>query len=331
MRDGDLLRTPATAYAQIVGNLVYDSSDRWTKDTFTAFSQAALILYSNMEVLVTVSRTRVFAVCAIFCFMTGCVNRKSIEQSELKPIKILFLPSFLYALEVKIFDSDNPTASITVTMRNEHDSIDTLHSRSFHINPGEIQSLLNGIESFNKKYSGHHEDSGLDGISVFVTSERLQNNDTIEFWSPRRSTGSEFYDILDPVFSILQNHLNEEAEANYIEQLEQYFEFGFPVKLISKKLRKYRIYGVLSVDDKTSKLLKDFIEGVPSNEPVTIDMTNFEGMGTYYYYTFNKLLKKNPSIFWIANDRAYEQLTEMGVSLDRIERRNPKLLKDLSP
>ena len=112
-------------------------------------------------------------------------------------------------------------------MRNEYDSIDTLHTRCFQINHGEIQSLLNGIESFNNKYSGPHNDFDLDGISVFVTSERLQNNDTIEFWSPRRNTGSEFYDILDPVFSILKNHLIDEAEANYVEQLEQYFDSGF--------------------------------------------------------------------------------------------------------
>ena len=78
---------------------------------------------------------------------------------------------------------------------------------------------------------------------------------------PRRTTGSEFYDILDPVFSILKNHLIEEAEANYIEQLEQYFDFGFPIKLISEKPRKYQLYGGLSVDDETSMLLNDFIEG----------------------------------------------------------------------
>jgi hypothetical protein len=215
-----------------------------------------------------------------------------------------------------------------VTMRNEYDSIDTLHSRSFHINPGELHSLLNGIESFNKKYSGSQKEFGLDGISIFVMSERLQNNDTIEFWSPSRTTGDEFYDILDPTFSILRDHLTDEAEANYVEQLEQYFDFGFPIKLITDRPKKYRLFGVLSVDDKTSKLLNDFVDGVPSNEPVTIDMTNFEGMGTYYYYTFNRLLKKNASISWVANDDAYEQLTELGVSPDRIERRNPKSFRD---
>jgi hypothetical protein len=104
--------------------------------------------------------------------------------------------------------------------------------------------------------------------------------------------------LLDPVFTLLRSHLKEQVEINYIEDLEQYFDFGFPIKQVAHNPLKYRIYGALSVDDATTRKLNDFIDSVPADESIIIDMSNFQSMGTTFYPNFQRLLKRNHHIEW---------------------------------
>lgn len=55
------------------------------------------------------------------------------------------------------------------------------------------------------------------------------------------------------------------------------------------------------------------IDEIPTDESVVIDMSNFEGMGTTYYFHFKKLLAKNNQIKWIVNEEARRQLSEIGL------------------
>jgi hypothetical protein len=229
----------------------------------------------------------------------------------MKPIKMVFLPSFLFPSELEILDSNTPTITLKVTKRNEYDSMETVHTKTFNITNEELSVLLKGIDAFNKDYSGPQAGFGLDGISVFVISDRLNANDTIEFWSPRREgTDIVYYQLLDPLFNTMRKYMTADAEMMYVEQLEQYFDYGVPIKKVGNN--QYRIYGALSYVDHVTKAINLLIDEIPANQSVLIDMSNFEGMGTIYYPHFKKLLAKNNQIKWIVNDAAREQLLEIG-------------------
>lgn len=90
----------------------------------------------------------------------------------------------MFASELETLDGDNPGLNVKITKRNERDSIETVHAETFHITNEELSALVKGINSFNQGYSGPQSGFGLDGISVFVISDRLKANDTIEFGSP---------------------------------------------------------------------------------------------------------------------------------------------------
>lgn len=241
----------------------------------------------------------------------------------MKPLRVSFFPSFLFASELELVDGMNATVKIKITKRNEKDSIETVHSKTFEITDKELSTLITAIDSFNHAYSGPQTGFGLDGISVFVVSERLKSNDTIEFWSPRRE-GSDnlYYELLDPVFAIMKKYMTADAEMMYVEQLEQYFDYGVPIKKTGKN--EFRIYGALSYFEHVTKAINSLIDDMPSGEPVVIDMSNFEGMGTIYYPHFKRLLAKNNQIKCIVNERARQQLLEIGWPETNLEQTTKK-------
>lgn len=255
---------------------------------------------------------RLFILLTFTILFTSCLPQKRTPETVLmEPIKVVFLPSFLFASEVEILDGPAPSISIKVTERNEQDSIATVHMKTFNITKEELSVLIQSIDSFNQAYSGPQTGFGLDGISVFVISDRLKANDTIEFWSPRREgTDNIYYQLLDPIFATMKQHMTADAETMYVEQLEQYFDYGVPIKKTGKN--EFRIYGSLSYFGHVTKAINSLIEEIPPNESIVIDMSNFQGMGTIYYYNFYKLLLKNNQIRWIVNDEARRQLTEIG-------------------
>jgi len=122
--------------------------------------------------------------------------------------------------------------------------------------------------------------------------------------------------------------MTADAEMMYVEQLEQYFDYGAPIKKI--KERHYRIYGLLFYYehvinyDHVAKALDDLVEDIPADGPVLIDMSNFHVMETIYYDHFKKLLAKNSRIKWIVNYSAREQLTEIGCPEANMEQSTKK-------
>lgn len=241
----------------------------------------------------------------------SCASKKTQEAPAMKSIRIMFNPSFMFASELEIADGNNPGVNIKVTSRNESGSIKTVHAKTFNITDEELSVLIDGIESFKQGYSGPQTRFGADGISVFVISDQLQANDTLGFWSPRREgTDSIYYRLLDPVFDIMRKYMTVDAEMMYVEQLEQYFDYGAPIKKTGKN--EYRIYGALSYFDHITKAINSLVDEIPADEPVLIDMSNFEGMGTIYYPHFKKLLARNNQVKWIVNDSSREQLLEIG-------------------
>jgi hypothetical protein len=256
----------------------------------------------------------------LLILLMQCCSAK--KEQPIRSSQFLFSPSFMpsSSLEIKGNVVSFKVSSFWT------DTIKTVYDKTFELDSAELRLIESGFEQFNREYESKERLPGNDGITVQVISELLSGNDTLRFWSPRRNAQSEYYLLLDPIFNIMRAYLEDQSEINYIEHLEQYFDFDFPIKRVSNNPLKYRIYGALSVDDETTKKLDDFIDSVPVDEPVIIDMSNFQSMGTLFYPNFKRLLKRNHNIKWLANEGTYEQLIDIGVKGAAIEKVKSKRL-----
>jgi len=129
------------------------------------------------------------------------------------------------------------------------------------------------------------------------------------------------YDITLAVFKVLDSldGLNPPRSlTEYIEQISIYNnERPFPARIFGGNPFRVRFYGMLSSGD--DKDLKKLIDGLPTDKPLVIDMSNFQGMGTILYPRFLELIRRNPDITWISSREAKRQLLEIGVPEEKIE------------
>jgi hypothetical protein len=154
---------------------------------------------------------------------------------------------------------------------------------------------------------------GLDGIQV---SGKLKEANSPEvhfsFWSPDRARRPRDFAIVDAVFSLLESTTPSCLLNSYLEQLAIYFPFGIPVRRIAGPPLTLRVYGSLTINH-----IHDFdqiVDSLPSDVPLLIDMTNFNGMGTLLYESFRPLLSRTPAVKWKASPPAAHQLGEVGVA-----------------
>jgi hypothetical protein len=71
-------------------------------------------------------------------------------------------------------------------------------TKTFNITDQELSVLIESIDSLIGGIPAHKPDS----ISVFLVSDRLKANDTIEFWSLRRDGVDKiYYQFLNPIFA----------------------------------------------------------------------------------------------------------------------------------
>lgn len=189
-----------------------------------------------------------------------------------------------------------------------------VHSRIFRITPSEWQSLACGITLFNERFTKTQEPWGCcDGISVGIASDKLIYTGVLYVRSPYRDEESEYYKILDPLFLILHQHLILPNEADYLRYLKRYFDYDYklPAELVSTMPYEYRIYGKLM--EHYDAQLGALIDGMPTNVPIMIDMSSLTGMDTILYPHFQRLLKRNSQVQWLATPNAYKHLLEIGV------------------
>jgi len=156
---------------------------------------------------------------------------------------------------------------------------------------------------------------GTDGITVNGTVTQDNIVKEFSFWSPRKE--SENQKLMELIFSLLYQSFPEERATNYFEQLEGYFSFGLGLKKTSDDPLKYKLYG--SISSHEEKEITNFINDLPFDKPVFIDLSNFNGMGTMYYPLFKSLIEKNSSIFWEKpSPKGLQQLYEIGIPTKNI-------------
>jgi hypothetical protein len=136
---------------------------------------------------------------------------------------------------------------------------------------------------------------GTDGINVYGELLKNDHKKTFKFWSPdKEDTNHELIEIL---FKLMYTQFHSQKTINYLEQLEQYFDFGLGLRKLHDKPLTYKLYGSISANEMDE--LYAFFDSLPIDKKVFIDMSNFNGMGTMFDEDFLELSESHRLITWI--------------------------------
>lgn len=151
---------------------------------------------------------------------------------------------------------------------------------------------------------------GLDGMTITATYQQRDAQNQFLIWSPEpRSPEGEFVGV---IYRLAWEFLTGDASIRRLEQLHGYLDLGLPARLINGPVRRLRIFGRLTSSD--DHALYQQLNDAAGDDPLLVDMTNFEGMGTLLYPIFARFAARRKNIAWAASPHARKQLAQIGVN-----------------
>jgi hypothetical protein len=187
-----------------------------------------------------------------------------------------------------------------------------LYQDSVQLTEEDFELFFNILDTIQILKLQPNENYGMDGITVVNKIKINGDSAHFKFWSPDKATPEQR--IVEAIFALCRHRFKGELFQEYFESLEQYFSFGLPCKIISKDPLEIRIYGTISADEHPD--LIPFINEIPSDKPVLLDMRNFEGLAAMYFSTFQELNRRNKNVIWVARDKM--KLEEIGIDTSLI-------------
>jgi hypothetical protein len=247
-----------------------------------------------------------------FLLATACSNEPAQHGKQYQfRYRGEYYPSFMPPCIITIVARDS-TQRITLRAYDDHRATPvTIVQDSAHLSSADLTFFFSKLDSIPVLKMRTKEQLGMDGITVYNTISRDSAQNKFQFWSPRKDNAPQEHKLVEAVLGLARRKFTTQQEQEYFESLEQYFDFGLPCKVTSTNPFEVRMYGSLSSNEERE--LTRFVQQLPSDRPILIDMTNFEGMGTMFYPLFRRLMTRNPCIVWVASKRSLEQLQELGV------------------
>ena len=221
------------------------------------------------------------------------------DSTNLKEIEISFSPAFMHPTKFTIdlenniitqyqFQSSYSYEEKDTTNRDEKFSFklrrfifkDTLivhYEKSFHINDNTLDRFLRVINKFNfDSIIVHDRDDVEDGISFsFIATN--SKNETFSLMSrcPDRTIRYKLeYIILDAFFKLAYVSINDYDGMCTVENIQDYFSYGLPIKLTSKEPLEYRVWGTISGCRNDNQELQKFLNKLPIEKPAIFDLRN---------------------------------------------------------
>lgn len=152
---------------------------------------------------------------------------------------------------------------------------------------------------------------GLDGIrcglSLEVDGEPLEAS----VWGMCESLHGALFQLVDRLWEALYAH-GPASYRPYLEHVAGYFRAGLPVQSIAPDT--LRLYGILTSAQREP--MRRVLEALPPGS--TVDMSNFEGMGSLLHPLFLAASRHTVARF-VVNAAARVALVAAGVAEDRLE------------
>ena len=255
----------------------------------------------------------------IIFFLIGILQSCDKKQNP-KKIEFLFAPSFLNLTKFTI-DIENKTieqysyqSSYIVQKKNSKNVIEELskdtlivhYKKTFKINNENLQDFSNELElsQFNKTVK--HGERCLDGVGFRISKINMKN-DTISLTTSNPLRNNKYktdFKILDAFFKLSYKTISDYKGICIVENIQDYFNYGLPIRLVSKNPLEYRVWGSVSGCREDNPDLIAFFNKLPNNKPVLFDLRNgsfsiclYEVLGDFskkkqlYFYGKNESLE----------------------------------------
>ena len=257
--------------------------------------------------------------------------------------KTLSIDNFYFKDNLKYLDNSNlrigKTDSLLVTTddwfreylkKNYGDFVFYNRIENINLSENQLKKFFDSISNIDLTTQKSLEKEGiLDGITIYFEYKSDTIDNKFSFRCPTPEDTVEFQ-LIKSLFYLFENVFEKESTNNYIEDLKGYFDFGLLVKHISDNPLEYRFYSHLSSNE--AEEFYKLMESLPRNKPVIFDFSNFGGMGTMFYDTFEEFIEENPNVYWLIgknNEHSKKQIKEIGVKQNRIFEGRDKLLQTL--
>ncbi|MCY1071811.1 hypothetical protein OV090_44110 [Nannocystis sp. RBIL2] len=150
---------------------------------------------------------------------------------------------------------------------------------------------------------------GCDGIGLRVAVTTADAPPArFEAWSPDAGLPAHAYFA---TLHRLATEVLDDPARTALEQLHGYLDLGPPLRDRGGSPRRLQIFSRLSSSEE--RVLGDFFFSAGDDEPVVVDMRNFEGMGTMLYPLFRWFSERPGPTLWVASKFARRQLREAGI------------------
>ena len=223
-------------------------------------------------------------------FLISCVNKKD----DLKEIIIEFYPAFVkptrftidlrdrtidqyqYQTSIEYYDPDSIKWGDFYAHRVKNkDTLIVYYKKTFKINKVDLNKFLQSVNENKLDSNIVHDRIVLDGVS-FNYNTVNNNNDTISLKSvcPNRNENKLDYKYLDAFFELAYTTISDYKGICIVENIQDYFSYGLPIKLISKDPFEYRIWGTISGGRNDNFELLNFLSKLPTDRPVIFDLRN---------------------------------------------------------
>lgn len=213
------------------------------------------------------------------------------SNSDLKEVQFFFAPSFLYPTKFNI-DIENKTIEqytfqdsyyekewIDSTSYKQHrkDTLVVHYKKTFNIDKSELSKFLTELKLSRLDSTVEHRRDVLDGIG-FRVSKINSGNDTISLTSISPSRTEEFqmdFKLLDAFFDLAYNSIDDYDGISGIENIQDYFNYGLPLRKVNENPIEYRVWGgsISGCRDDNQEFLR-ILENLPNDKPVIFDLRN---------------------------------------------------------
>jgi len=261
-------------------------------------------------------------------------------QNNFKKIEYNFKPSFLHKTRFTIDINKKTLEQYTYQDRYRIKEkgngksykvrfVDTLivHNQNrFTIPKSDLKYFLNEITDVKLDTNITIKKFVMDGIRYSINLSNKKNLVTINSNYTKRGVDETktSYTLIDAFFNLSYKILNEKESIKTLENIQDYFDYGLPIKKVSNEPIEYRVWGSVSgCRDNNSELI-NLLNNLPNKKPVIFDLRN----GSFSYCLNAVLIEysKKKQIF-LYGDKSANRSKKILDEIELAEKNGEKLNK----
>jgi len=177
------------------------------------------------------------------------------------------------------------------------------------VSADQANRFWESMSSLNPRALCPRKAFGLDGMSISATYRQGESESHFETWRPAPESPEGEYVGL--IYRLAWEVVQTETSIERLEHLHQYLQLGLPARVIEGDVKCLRLFGSLTSLNESA--LRTTFESLDRDDPLLVDMTNLEGMGTLLYSAFLEFSPRHALLAWAVSKNARQHIELMGI------------------